>query len=249
MDARLDIIDSSPDGESPAEDSREARRQARLDGLDEMASMVRVAARRLTKYIGGDLDEEDSRPFANIADPCASLTRLARAARQIFALQERADDAAEARARRLADEAAGWVKAERAAQADREAADKAAAIAEKKRLIRQAFKEASHAQGPGGGLPIPERERLLDDLFNDYERYDDFGRDVIDIMDDLVRETELAQARAEAEAAPDPVTANLNKLLVSVERRLLHMLGETDVEEAGSDGHGSDVYGRAQGPP
>ena len=250
MDSRLDIIDSSPDGENPANDSREARRRDRLAGLDAMAGMVQFAARRLTKYIGGDLDEDDSRPFANITDPCASLTRLARAARQIFALQERADDAAEARARRLADEAAGREKAERLALAEREAADKAAAIADKKRLIRQAFKEASHAQGPGEGLPMPERERLLDDLFSDYERYDDFGRDVVDIMDDLAREAELAHGRA----APDPVAANINKLLISVERRLLHMLGETEADETGSDGPGPGApqfvgYGRAQGPP
>jgi hypothetical protein len=118
MDSRLDIIDSSTDGESPGDDSREARRRDRLAGLDAMAGMVQFAARRLTKYIGGDLDEDEARPFANIADPCASLTRLARAARQIFALQERADDAAGARARRLADGEAGRQKAERAARAE-----------------------------------------------------------------------------------------------------------------------------------
>ena len=260
MDTRLNIIDSAPDGANSAggaalgDDAREARRRERLAGLDDMASMVQFAARRLTDYIGGDLDEDEARPFASITDPCASLARLARAARQIFALQERTDDEAEARARRLADEAAGRVKAERTAQAAEEAADMAAAIAAKKRLIRQAFKEASHAQGPGEGLPMPERERLLDDLFNDYERYDDFGRDVTEIMDDLAREAELAHSRAVAEAAPDPVAANINKLLVSVERRLLHLLGETDAEEDGTDGAGSDasgsgVYGRAQGPP
>jgi len=48
--------------------------------------------------------------------------------------------------------------------------------------------------------------------------------------------------------------ANLNKLVVGIERRLLHMLGETDADEAGSDGAGSDGSGsdgseRAQGPP
>ena len=265
MDSRLDIIDSAPDGPSPAggaaivDDAREARRRARLAGLDEMAGMIHAAARSLSLYISGNLDEDEARPLVNIADPCASLTRLARAARQIFALQERADDAAEARARRLADEEAGREKAERAARADREAADKAEAIADKKRVIRRAFKEASHARGPGEGLPRPERERLLDDLFSDYERYDDFDRDVADIMDDLAREAELAQAWTEAGAAPDPVVDNFNKLVIGIERRLLHMLGETDAEEAGADGPESDGTGsdepwsdepeRAQGPP
>ena len=103
-------------------------------------------------------------------------------------------------------------------------------------------------------MPRPEREKLLDDLFSDYERYDDFDRDVADIMDDLVREVDLAQAWGKADAAPDPVVANLNKLVVGIERRLLHMLGETDAHEAGSDGRksdgpGCDVSGRAQGPP
>jgi len=37
--------------------------------------------------------------------------------------------------------------------------------------------------------------------------------------------------------------------LVVIERRLLHMLGETDADEAGSDGAGSDAPERAQGPP
>ena len=255
MDSRLDIIDSAPDGVGSAggaaiaDDSREARRRDRLAGLDAMAGMVQFAARRLTKYIGGDLDEEDSRPFANMTDPCASLTQLARAARQIFALQDRADDAAETRARRLAEEAAGREKAERVALAEREAADKAAAIADKKRLIRRAFTEASHERGSGQGLPRPERERLLDDLFSDYERYDDFDRDVTDIMDDLTREADLAHGWAEAEAAPDPVSPNLHKLLVSIERRLLHMLGETEADEGGSDEPGSDAPERAQGPP
>ena len=124
MDSRLDIIDSAPDGANSAggapivDDAREARRRARLAGLDEMAGMVHAAARSLSRYISGDLDEDEARPFANIADPCASLTRLARAARQIFALQERADDAAGARARRLADGEAGRQKAERAARAE-----------------------------------------------------------------------------------------------------------------------------------
>ena len=268
MDSRLDIIDSSPDGAcsadgaaiggGPVDDAREARRRARLAGLDEMAEMVQGAARSLSRYIGGELDEEAARPFANIADPCAALTRLARAQRQIFALQERADDAAEARARRLADAAAGRRKAEQSARAEREAADKAASIAEKKRLIRRALKEANHARGPGQGLPRPERERLLDDLFSDYERYDDFDRDVADIMEDLAREAELAQAwtEAAAEAAPDPADAGLRMLMTEIERRLLHMLGETDADEAGS---GSEETGfdepefvglrRAQGPP
>jgi len=256
MDSRLDIIDSSPDGESPGDDAREARRRARLARLDGMADMVQFAARRLTRYIGGDADEDEARPFANIADPCASLTRLARAARQIFALQERADDAAEARARRLADEAAGRVKAERTAQAEREAADKAAAIADKKMLIRRAFKEASHRGGPGEGLPRPERERLLDDLFSDYERYDDFDRDVADIMGDLAREAELASAWAEAEAAPDPVVENFNRLVIGTERRLLQMLGEIDADEAEAESEEpvfdepwSDEPEQAQGPP
>jgi len=263
MDARLDIIDSSPDGESPLEDAREARRRARLAGLDEMAEMIQGAARSLSRYISGELDEEAARPLANIADPCASLTRLARAQRQIFALQERADDAAEARARRLADAAAGRRKAERAALAEREAADKEAAIAEKKRMIRLALKEANHELGPGQGLPRPEREKLLDDLFGDYERYDDFDRDVADIMEDLAREAELAQAwtEAAAEAAPDPADAGLRRLMTAIERRLLHMLGETDADEAGShaeepgfDEAWSDEpefvgLGRAQGPP
>ena len=264
MDSRLDIIDSSTDGPGPAggaaivDDAREARRRARLAGLDEMAEMVQGAARSLSRYIGGELDEEAARPFANIADPCAALTRLARAQRQIFALQERADDAAEARARRLADAAAGRRKAEQSARAEREAADKAASIAEKKRLIRQALKEANHELGPGQGLPRPERERLLDDLFSDYERYDDFDRDVADIMEDLAREAELAQAwtepEAEAEAAPDPAVAGLRRLMVAIERRLLLLLGETEVEEAGADEAGfdeawSDAPEQAQGPP
>jgi len=259
MDTRLDIIDSSPDGESPGDDAREARRRARLAGLDAMADMVHAAAGSLSRYIGGHLDEDEARPFVNITDPCASLTRLARAARQIFALQERTDDEAEARARRLADEAAGRQKAERTAQAEREAADKAASIADKKRLIRRAFKEASHRCGPGEGLPRPERERLLDDLFSDYERYDDFDRDVADIVDDLAREAELASAWAEAEAAPDPVVENFNKLVIGIERRLLQMLGEIDAKQTGSvrplfDGSGaddpwSDEPEQAQGPP
>jgi len=256
MDARLDIIDSSPDGESPLEDAREARRRARLAGLDEMAEMIQGAARSLSRYISGELDEEAARPLANIADPCASLTRLARAQRQIFALQERADDAAEARARRLADAAAGRRKAEHSARAEREAADKAASIAEKKRLIRRALKEANHERGPGQGMPRPERERLLDDLFSDYERYDDFDRDVTDILEDLTREAELAQAWTEAEAVPDPAVAGLGRLMVAIERRLLLLLGETEVDEAGSESEEtgfdeawSDAPEQAQGPP
>ena len=267
MDTRLTTLDSAPDGPGPAggapivDDAREARRRARLAGLDEMAEMVQGAARSLSRYIGGELDEEAARPFADIADPCAALTRLARAQRQIFALQERADDAAEARARRLADAAAGRRKAEHSARAEREAADKAASIAEKKRLIRRALKEANHERGPGQGMPRPERERLLDDLFSDYERYDDFDRDVADIMEDLAREAELAQAWTEAEAVPDPAVAGLGRLMVAIERRLLLLLGETEVDEAGSepeepgfDEPWSDApefvgLGRAQGPP
>ncbi len=247
MDSRLDILGSAPDGENPAgggaviDDAREARRRERLDRLDEMAGMVQDAARGISQYIGGELDEEAARPFANIADPCASLTGLARAARQIFALQERADDAAEARARRLADEAAGRRKAERDAEAEREAADKAEDVAQKKRMVRRAITEVNHELGPGKGLPRPDRDRLLDDLFSDYERYEDFDRDVLDIMNDLEREAELVVTRPQA--APDPFILNHNKLTLAIQRRLLRMMGETAFDENGVDGAGSDGAG------
>ena len=107
MDTHIADTDNLPDGQGPdgeaasVVDLREEHRQARVGRLDDMEEMILFAARQLTGYIGGKLSVEDVPAFARIADPCLTLTRLARAQRQIIAHQEKLEDDAEKRARGL----------------------------------------------------------------------------------------------------------------------------------------------------
>ncbi len=217
----------SPDGEAAAvADLREEHRQAQGARLDEMGEMILIAARQLTDYIGGKVSVDDAPALAGVADPCLTLTRLARAQRQVIAYQEKLEDDAETRARRLADEA---VKRENAAletEAEQDAAEKAERIEANKRHIRQAFKEAHFDLGPGPSLPRPERERLLDDLMSDYERFDDLDRDLVEIAQDLEREAALMAGRPKPE--PDAAIAGLGQLVVGIEQFLLQGLAEMD---------------------
>lgn len=237
MDTRLTDTADLPDGQgpdggiAPAVDTREERRRERLARLEEMDDMIRFAADRLKQYIAGELFDREAEPFAGITDPCVTLTRLARAQRQIVALQEKLEDDAEARARRLADEAAKREKAACAAEAEQEATDKAERIEGNKRLIRRAMKEASFERGPGRGLASPEREKLLGDLMSDYERHDDLDRDVVEIMEDLEREIGLMAGRAEPDSPEDEAAANLRQLVITIERRLLRLLAKTEPED------------------
>ena len=238
MDMHLDDTADLPDGQGPdgeaasGVDPREERRQARMARLEEMDDMIRFAARRLTQFIAGDLSEAEAvQAFAGIADPCLTLTRLARAQRQIVALQERLEDDAEARARRREDEAAKRRKAARAAEAERQAAEKAERIETNKHLIRRVLKDASFEHGPGAGLPSPEREKLLADLMSDYALHDELDGDVGEVMNDLVREVELMVGRIAANPPRDEVTAGLQKLVVAVEGRLLRLLERTEPKD------------------
>jgi hypothetical protein len=233
MDTRIaDTANPPPDGPGPngeaaaVADWREENRQARGARLDEMDEMILIAARQLTGYICGKVSVEDAPALAGIADPCLTLTRLARAQRQVIAYQEKLEDDAETRARRLADEDAQYEAEFLKAEAEQDAALKAGRIEANKRQIRQAFKEASFEIGPGPGLPRPERERLLDDLMSDYERFDDLDRELGEVVKDLGREFELMVGRPRP--APDPAMVGLEQLVLEMEKLLLGIVAELD---------------------
>jgi len=98
-----------PTAQSPdREAAREERRLRRIAVLEQVCDINVRAAERLGKYIGGELSEIESQPFARLADPFTALTRLSQSIRRIVALQERLDEDDETREKRL--------KAERAAR-------------------------------------------------------------------------------------------------------------------------------------
>jgi len=221
--SRLDIIDSSPTGHArrrrrigggPVDDARE-RGGGRARRLDEMAEMVQGAARSLSAIIGGELDEE-ARPWPT-RRPCAALTRLARPAPDLR-VQERADDAAEARA-------AGWPTRQRGA--GRRALCRAERSGRQGRFHRgeetpdpPGAQEANHERGPPG-LPRPEREGCSTICFSDYERYDDFDRDVATSWRIWARGgTGAGLDRADS---PGFRPRKSHKAGGRIERRLLHM--------------------------
>jgi hypothetical protein len=93
----------------------EARRMERLTVLARMRDRADRIAGALCDAIEGKLPAEDSPAVAHIANPVLAFTRVATAIRRIVALEERIDEDAEARAKRLADEEAARAKAEAAA--------------------------------------------------------------------------------------------------------------------------------------
>lgn len=139
------------------EAAREARNMARLNHLELLRNIGMEIAAGLGHAAAGR-NQFNTEAFARVADPAASFNRIALAIRRIVALEDRLDEDAATRAARLAEE-----KAAEARKAARES------LMVEKRIVRRAVREACKDTYPDWDRK--ERENLLDDLFRDYDDY------------------------------------------------------------------------------
>jgi hypothetical protein len=142
---------------SAKEAARLARHEARLNNLDILCNIGMEIAAGLG-HAAARRDQFDTSAFARVADPATSYTRVALAIRRIMALSHWLDEEEEKRTARLASE-----KAAEARKAARESLNGEKRIV--RRAVREAFKEATP------DLDRDRREKLLDDLFRDYDDY------------------------------------------------------------------------------
>jgi len=176
-----------PTAQSPdREAAREERRLRRIAVLEQVCDINVRAAERLGKYIGGELSEIESQPFARLADPFTALTRLSQSIRRIVALQERLDEDDETREKRLKAERAARERAIQAQAAERRRQAGQDEFEEKKDTIRQAIRNAYRDINPN--VALADRESLLDDLFRDYEDHFNYEGDAVEIVAELCGE-------------------------------------------------------------
>jgi hypothetical protein len=170
-------------------EARTERRAARLAVLEKALEATGRAVDRVVAYMNGEVFESEAGPLERIADPAEALVRLNRSLRQIAALADKLDESDEARETRLKEEAEAREAAKRRAEERRRRAPEDALRERKKRAIRYAARNALRDDEPD--LDREERERLLDDLFTDYENYDDYSGDPVVILVELCRELGL----------------------------------------------------------
>jgi hypothetical protein len=142
---------------SAKEAAREARHEARLKNLDILCNIGMEIAAGLG-HAAARRDEFDTSAFARVADPATSYTRVALAIRRIMALSHWLDEDAVTRKARIAEQ-----KAAEARKTARES------LNGEKRIVRRAVREAFREATPD--LDRERREKLLDDLFSDYDDY------------------------------------------------------------------------------
>jgi hypothetical protein len=175
--------------------AREARRERRLNHLEILRNIGMEMAAALGHATVGRT-EYNIQAFAKTHDPALAYTRIALALRRIVALEDRLDEDARTRAIRL--------KEEREAEARKAARE---SLNAEKRIVRRAVREAFREATPD--LDRDRREKLLDDLFRDYDDYNHgtLAQVVAGICTDLGVVPDMTlweHAPAEGEE-PDPV--------------------------------------------
>jgi hypothetical protein len=174
---------------SAAEQARAERRAARLALLGRVGKATAEAIERVNDYMNGRLSEEACRPFERIADPGLTLSRLNLSLQRTVALEERLDESDEEREERRRQEAEARAREEAKRRADDARETRAPAdpkLVRKRKVVRHAMRNI--LRDFNLDLDRQDRERLLDDLFSDYEDYDDYSGDPERIVLDMCYE-------------------------------------------------------------
>ena len=230
-------------------DDDAGRRAARRDDLDRSMQMTTEMIEHLAKGLTGLLCNAAHDSVEKLKDPFLAMNRMQRELRRVIALAEQLDEDDAQRAERLA--AAAEAKEEAARAAERWEAGRAAREAEaaKKAAIRRAVTDAARdAWGDDDADIDPDdpdddrltREELLDDLFSDYEVYDDYDRDPAEIVAKLCTELGLkpeADLLVEAEADENPKAAE-QAIALELARGYLDRAGWMVDPAPADDGHG-----------
>jgi len=177
-------------------DTREARRTRRMNDLEIGRMLALQAIARLNDGVAGKLFGDAQAIVEKLNDPYLAMSRLYQELRRIVALEEQLDEDAEERAKRLAAEAVAREKAARDAALRQTEAAAAQAEKDTKRAVRRAVGFAYRDGFPE--TTQPDRENLLDDLFDDYDEYQGYGDDPVAVVARMCAELGLTP-----EAGPD----------------------------------------------
>jgi hypothetical protein len=210
--ASLNTGQTGPDGEAARaaerEAARQARHEARLKNLDILCNIGMEIAAGLGHASARRQHQFDTSAFARVADPAISYTRVALALRRIMALSHWLEQEEDKRTARLASE-----QMVREARAAREKA------AQDKEIVRRTVKMAHSDANPG--IDRDRQESLLNDLFNDYELYNEgpLAQVVANICTDLGLVPDLRHwgEAPEEGCEPDPVKIRARTLETATE--------------------------------
>jgi hypothetical protein len=227
-----------------------ARRASRFDDLDLSQHFTMAMIDRLSKGVAGLLTGAAHLSIERLNDPFLAINRMQRELRRIVALAEQLDEDDAERAKRLAAEAAEKARAARAAEEYRLAAIESEKEEAKKAAIHQAVTDAARdAWGDDDADFDPDadenEDRLslveqLDDLFDDYDTYEDYDRDPVEIVAKMCAELGLkpeADLLVEAEADGDPKVAE-QAIALELARGYLDRAGWAVEPAPVQDGHG-----------
>ena len=178
------------DGTFAATDDDAARSERNAERLRDLAAARRMTMEMMARLsVGIRLPEADA-DEGQIKDPYLTMSRLQLGLCRIVALEQRLDESAEMRARRLvqeeAERQAAAEKATEESECRKREADRRTARAEtdaRKTLIRKAVREASFDLD--AKMSIAEREDLIAGLFVDFEAYQDYADDPAAIVVEL----------------------------------------------------------------
>jgi adenylate kinase family enzyme len=155
--------------------------------LDRLASVarVRIAAEEIALRLNNGIMNrlsfyQDGELIQLVKDPCLAFARISRTHLQCVAMEERLDENAETREKRLAAELAAREQAILNEQSGREREAVEQREEDKKITVRRALRDIHREVDPN--LPFHEVEHLLDDLFDTYEAYDDYDGDPAEIL-------------------------------------------------------------------
>jgi hypothetical protein len=191
--------ENAEDGIDPA--LVEARRAARRDDLDRSQQMTMAMLLDLAEGVTGLSAGAAQEAVEKLKDPFLAINRMQRELRRIVALAEQLDEDDAERVKRLAAQAAERARAARDAERYREADIESQKDEAKKAAIRQAVTDAARdAWGDDDADFDPNADEsedrlslseILDDLFDDYDTYEDYDGDPVEIVAKMCAELGL----------------------------------------------------------
>jgi hypothetical protein len=192
------------DGEAAAAaEAREARRLRRLESVELMRLAAEQMAVRLNEGLAGRLFGEEHEAFEKVDNPYLAYTRVSRTFHQLILLEERLDEDAETREARIAAERAEQAQRIAEAQKRREAEAVRVVVDHKATSIRKAVRAAHRDAYPE--MEHPEREMILDAVFEDFEEIEDYDGDAAGIVARLCHTLDMRPDRdAEGNTLTDP---------------------------------------------
>jgi ElaB/YqjD/DUF883 family membrane-anchored ribosome-binding protein len=204
----------SRNGEAASGAVAAARRAVRRRHLEDSRGLTMALLGDLALGVDGKLPPTAQDCVDRLKDPFLAMNRVQRELRRIIAQEERLDDEDTERANDPAAEAAERAQAAIDAEVSRKASDRSQAEKQKKDAIREAVTQAARdAWGDADKYPdclgddclddeCEGLPHLLDDLFSDYESYDDYAGDPVEIVAKLCAQFGLkpgADTSAESE--------------------------------------------------